>query len=226
MAKADVSETPGCSTLWEGELEAVRRLTDTQKWVAVCYLFHEGDMHTLTRTLSRPKSFILNQLDAASKVIWSASDTFASAQQKWVDLRSRVQAYLEQLCVPEAVQVRAKKMLMASAASLQAEYRQRGPRWVKYGMVLAGAVALAAIAYGAQGRVQSATLSSAAAGDASISPKPTGLPSPISNFPGSVLAQFRLANDFDVKSAAHMAITKNSVYLPVLTTASHTWPSW
>ncbi len=51
LAKADVSETPGCSTLWEGELEAVRRLTETQKWVAVCYLFHEGDMHTLTRTL-------------------------------------------------------------------------------------------------------------------------------------------------------------------------------
>jgi hypothetical protein len=224
-AKANVSETTACSMPWEGELEAICRLTQTQKWVAVCYLFHEGDMHTLSRTLSRPRAFVLNQLDAASKVLWSASDTFASAQQKWVDLRTKVQVYLEQLCVPEAVQVRARKMLMASAASMQAEHRQRGPRWVKYGMVLAGAVALAAIAYGAQGRVQSATVSSAAAGDASMPPKPTGLPSPISNFPGRVLAQFLLENHFDIKTAAHMAITKNSVYLPELTTVSDTWPS-
>lgn len=223
--KASASEMAGYSLPCVDEVEAVSKLAETQKWVAVCYLFHEGDMYALCRTLSRPKAFVLNQLDLASKVLWSSSDSFASARQKWVDLRTKVQAYVRQLCVPEAVQVRARKMLMASAASIEAEYRQRGPRWVKYGTVLAGVVALAAIAYGVEGRFRSATVSSAAAGDASMAPKPTGLPSPISNFPGSVLAQFRLPNHFDVKTAAHMAITRNSVYLPVLTTVRDTWPS-
>ncbi len=201
----------------------ISRLSDDDKLVVLTFLLVDGAVSTTARTLRRPRKYVEHRLQAAFLTAMTHESGADREADTWDSIRSALIEYATTVEVPEAKVTEARQRLLAHAARLDAEQRQRGPRWVTYGMAAASVLALAAIAYGVSGR--SLTVS-AAAPSALTASKANNLPPPVGNFPGVVLAQFRLAGDApSTTELQHLAVTSSALYIPTLSTTSTSWPS-
>jgi hypothetical protein len=211
---------PTAAELFGDATEGMRRLSGWPKMAAFGYLFSDGDLNHLAETLLRPKRYILQQLDEATRVVWTEHVEDADGLTKWETLRERVQEFRSQVVVPAAVQVRSRKVLLASLAAMHAERRHQGPRWLKYGMVSLAALSAGAIAFGVTRNNTPPVVSVSAP-----RPQVSSLPKPLGNFQGAIVAQFALPQDIRNLSLDHLVLTKDAVYLPELKLATDTWPS-
>jgi hypothetical protein len=195
-------------------------LPDAEKSVLIATAFIDGDLHRVANVLLRPYGRIRQIVEEGLSQLRHNGNNDTFDFQQIVALRVEAKAFAELVCLPDPLNVRTRQLLLATMAQARAKARQEGPRWVMFGLIAIAGLSVCAIGFGtsrpAVHAAQAKSLSSKSA---------IGLPPPLENLPGDVVAQFRLQGDITRLPLSHLAVGADAVYLPTLKEASDTWPS-
>lgn len=201
-------------------VDAVSALPRAEKDVLCSFALTGADVAALSRVLLLPQKLINARLQRA------LSELVTGMQGITTDLdldtlRITLQDVLASVVIPEWLRTRTSQQIRATFAQLAADKRHRGPTWLMYATIATCVFSCAAIGYG----LEKGHATTAVVTNTNHLETAPGLPSPLQNLPGSVLAQFQLPAAFSLHNLDHVAIGKNALYWASLQQRSDAWPT-
>jgi DNA-directed RNA polymerase specialized sigma24 family protein len=196
-------------------------LPTEQKMVLLAAVFATSDLAVLSRMFLRPTRYIEALLGRAlMQLPGGLSDAYVIKTSE--DVRDHLAGVFANVPVPDWLRIRSSQQVRATLAQMNAERRHRGPQWLFYATIATCVFSVLAVGIGTSRMGSSASVLTSN----QTSPQPVkGLPAPLENLPGNVLAQFELPSDFSLKNLDHMMISKDAVYLATLNQSTGKWPA-